>query len=1110
MINIWKENSGYNLANTEEGIVINLPLPTVGDISAITFSIISGKLPGGLRLTNNRIIGTVREVSRPTTFSFVIRATDGIEISDRTFSITVEGYDDPQWLTPDGSLRLTTNNLTFVLDGTYVEYQLNAIDNDLPAGDSLEFFIAEDDGELPSGLTLTTDGRITGFVDPILALDISAGEGYFDTNFFDSNIYDLGLRPNTGMDTYLFDSLVFDYFDTMRPPKKLNRTYEFIVSVSDGETIVKRQFKIFVVGDDFLRADNLIMQVGTGTFTADNTYLRSPIWLTPSNLGVRRANNFVTVFLDTFDPNRFTGPVVYELADQNDDLSESILPDGMFLDSQTGELFGFSPYQPAVTKEYKFTINATKYDRDSITLVDIQVSLYDGAQSGDRFIKIYPLISSTEINRLVNDVLRIDNYYYRITSYEGPEVTGARYAILRLDRALLTSFSSKDTNGNIVTFTKTYYESTLSFNTMVSPKTFVISILGEIDSVIKYVTPSDLGSLKANYASTVSVVATTTVPNAILSYRLISGSLPPGMQLSATGDIIGKVTQFGDSNRLGLTSFDGGQTTFDGRNTTFDRVYKFTILASDQFKYSAVLGSFSLTIIDLDKRLYSNVYVRPFQKRIKRDIFYNFINDGEIFTPSKIYRPSDPQFGVQYDLKMLMYAGIETTNINDYVRAMVNNHKKKRFRLGEPKIAIAKLQGQTEVLYDVIYLEVFDDYEKGNVSASRSIKLRNNINSPLLINQARLDFNDFYPQISTTVKKIGNGSIAFDGSNSSLNVSKRLTDFIGPGDFTYETWVRFNNITDTMAIFDQSSSIGSNTSINLFLKDGTIQLFQGEYKNFGGTWAANIWYHIAVVRQGSNYKLYKDGVLVSTVTGHSGALTCKKFNIGLANDNLTLGFNGYMDEIRVSNVARYTNNFTAPTTEFEPDRNSILLIHSNGRNKSSVFWDHVDAIRKPKIIFSSGYVDKFGTQSPYDFNINPVDKFRPSRAPATADNTTVKVSGTNLETIYPVSIKNMRENLKELQVKENNAFRTLVTENEYLPLWMLTPQNNRTAATGFINAIPICYCKPGEGQYILDNIKNSNFDFTTIDYEIDRYIIDATTGNSTDQYLSFTNYRYNI
>ena len=114
------------------------------------------------------------------------------------------------------------------------------------------------------------------------------------------------------------------------------------------------------------------MQVGTGTFTSDGTYLRKPQWLTPSDLGFRRANNYVTLFLEVFDPNATQGVLRYVLENTNDDGSLSQLPPGTVLDTKSGEVIGRVPYQPTVTKEYKFTVSALRYGKES-ELVGVQL-----------------------------------------------------------------------------------------------------------------------------------------------------------------------------------------------------------------------------------------------------------------------------------------------------------------------------------------------------------------------------------------------------------------------------------------------------------------------------------------------------------------------------------------------------------------------------------------------------------------------------------------------------------------------------------------------------------------------------------------------------------------
>jgi hypothetical protein len=50
-------------------------------------------------------------------------------------------------------------------------------------------------------------------------------------------------------------------------------------------------------------------------------------------------------------------------------------------------------------------------------------------------------------------------------------------------------------------------------------------------------------------------------------------------------------------------------------------------------------------------------------------------------------------------------------------------------------------------------------------------------------------------------------------------------------------------------------------------------------------------------------------------------------------------FNGYLDEVRISNIARYTAAFTPSTTPFQSDANTVLLLHMDGTNASTVFTD---------------------------------------------------------------------------------------------------------------------------------------------------------------------------
>ena len=244
-------------------------------------------------------------------------------------------------------------------------------------------------------------------------------------------------------------------------------------------------------------------------------------------------------------------------------------------------------------------------------------------------------------------------------------------------------------------------------------KTFTVKLLGEVESVITWNTAADLGNLRANFISTLSVNATSTVPNAVLVYTLDSGKLPPGITLAIDGQLQGKVRQFGEVGKPGLTTIDKstGTFTFDGGTTTLDRSYTFTVTAQDQFGFSATTRTFTISTTDPDDLLYSCISMLPLMKNADRLSFRKFISDPNIFPPQSVYRPNDPAFGLQDQIKALAYAGIETKDIRDFVAAIAKNHLQKKYKFGNVKKAVAKNVGSQDTVYEVIYVDLIDPSE---------------------------------------------------------------------------------------------------------------------------------------------------------------------------------------------------------------------------------------------------------------------------------------------------------------------------------------------------------------------------------------------------------------
>jgi hypothetical protein len=178
---------------------------------------------------------------------------------------------------------------------------------------------------------------------------------------------------------------------------------------------------------------------------------------------------------------------------------------------------------------------------------------------------------------------------------------------------------------------------------------------------------------------------------------------------------------YSEKNRS-ITTLDQGTTTLDDSTTSIDRVYTFTITASDALRYSEISRTFNLLVNTPNNANYSNIFAKPFLKVNQRQVFRDFITDPDIFNPKLIYRLSDGNFGLQKDLRMLVFGGIETKTAAEYISAIGMNHRTKRFKLGQIKKAVAKEPGTNNILYEVVYVEVLDPLEKNKQHLPFTIK----------------------------------------------------------------------------------------------------------------------------------------------------------------------------------------------------------------------------------------------------------------------------------------------------------------------------------------------------------------------------------------------------
>jgi hypothetical protein len=203
-------------------------------------------------------------------------------------------------------------------------------------------------------------------------------------------------------------------------------------------------------------------------------------------------------------------------------------------------------------------------------------------------------------------------------------------------------------------------------------------------------------------------------------------------------------------------------------------------------------------------------------------------------------------------------------------------------------------------------------------------------------------------QVSTAQSQFGGASYLGDGTGDFLTVDNLSSDVTG--NFTYECWVRFNAL-PTSGNFQMLMTGDGNRYLGL-LNNGGTQRWESSVMTGSNQYVARytpsittgVWYHIALVKSGSTLTFYQNGTSVSgtTIAGSmdsSSTLFTSGTNILGAYTSNNFSLNGWMDEVRISNDARYTSNFTAPTAPFVNDANTVLLIHANGTNASTVFED---------------------------------------------------------------------------------------------------------------------------------------------------------------------------
>ena len=193
--------------------------------------------------------------------------------------------------------------------------------------------------------------------------------------------------------------------------------------------------------------------------------------------------------------------------------------------------------------------------------------------------------------------------------------------------------------------------------------------------------------------------------------------------------------------------------------------------------------------------------------------------------------------------------------------------------------------------------------------------------------------------INSRIKRFGTSSLELGISDYVVSGTVAPDLKFEEGDFTIEMFIRVDDATIQDNVLFAINTDASNF-IQFRLANQKGLAFEANISGSATTvegantlietqqFAKRRFAHVAVTRDLTEEKMYLhyNG---NTISDSSFAVENLTFT---ANTEIGTTFKGYIDEVRVSNIPRYSANFTPPTKRFRPDDDTVMLIHFDGSN----------------------------------------------------------------------------------------------------------------------------------------------------------------------------------
>lgn len=507
------------------------------------------------------------------------------------------------------------------------------------------------------------------------------------------------------------------------------------------------------------------------TFTITITGNRIPIIVTDAQpLGLFLDGTQVDIELEALDLDN--DPLTWSLIDGELPAGLSLSPDGVIsgivepfvnlpesagigYDNSRWDLYPWQFSTKSSNKTYKFTVQVTDGKVVNNKAFTIQIISYNNLTADNTVItadfefvtvdsdtKRKPVLITTDLGAYSTfksdnffafkfDALDLDGDVVEYTLFgdspaDGFSSDSVNYDMGIFDKGIFTLIPGVSLNqqtGWLTGYVPPQVESSKSYtfgiqaykrdysNYETQIRLFTLTILGNLDLEVDWITPENLGFINSGEVSKIAVEAFAK-SGKNLYYTLTNDShLPQGLTLLGDGNISGRCTFQSFSLDKGTTTFDETlrDRGFLPADTVFDRTFTFTVIAAASDNSISSQKTFTLKINIIVNEPYENVYMRCLPEITARDKYAKIVNNGTIFPYDILYRPNDPYWGKQNEIIVLSAYGLTASDASEYIAAMQDRHYNKRIYFADYGTSIARDPNTNEIIYEVIWVDLVED-----------------------------------------------------------------------------------------------------------------------------------------------------------------------------------------------------------------------------------------------------------------------------------------------------------------------------------------------------------------------------------------------------------------